>query len=114
MNPNIKFSLTAIEAKDLMAGDSNGLSDPYFKIPHKQRGVIDLPKKTNRTKTIMKTCLGTPPQCFDLIIQTNSFYIMVPDAEVSSLSSKNKYFYSNSTKSYSLFPICNWTAASII
>ena len=55
MASNIKFSLTAIEAKDLMSADSNGLSDPYFKIPHPQRGVADLPKKKNRTKTIMKT-----------------------------------------------------------
>ena len=55
MSSNIKFSLTAIEAKELLSADSNGLSDPYFKIPHPQRGVVDLPKKKNRTKTIMKT-----------------------------------------------------------
>ena len=54
-NQTIKFSLTAIEARDLLSGDSNGLSDPYFQIPKQQRGVIDLPKKKNRTKTIMKT-----------------------------------------------------------
>ena len=54
-NQTIKFSLTAIEARDLLSGDSNGLSDPYFLIPKQQRGVIDLPKKKNRTKTIMKT-----------------------------------------------------------
>ena len=42
---NIKIILKAIEAKDLLAGDSNGLSDPYFKIPHGQEGVVDLPKK---------------------------------------------------------------------
>ena len=83
MNPNIKFSLTAIEAKDLMAGDSNGLSDPYFKIPHKQRGVIDLPKKTNRTKTIMKTlnpkwnhtfeCEFNPQACNKLAIEVYEY-----------------------------------------
>ena len=83
MNPNIKFSLTAIEAKDLMAGDSNGLSDPYFKIPHKQRGVIDLPKKTNRTKTIMKTlnpkwnhtfeCEFNPQACNKLAIEVYDY-----------------------------------------
>ena len=52
---NIKIILKAIEAKDLLAGDSNGLSDPYFKIPHGQEGVVDLPKKKNRTRRIDKT-----------------------------------------------------------
>ena len=51
---NIKFSLLAIEAKDLFASDSNGFSDPYFKIPHKQNGVVDIPGKKNRSQTIKK------------------------------------------------------------
>ena len=55
MSSNIKFSLTAVEAKDLLAGDSNGFSDPYFKIPHRQYGVLDLPGKKNRSKIIKKT-----------------------------------------------------------
>ena len=54
MSNNIKFSLTAIEAKDLFASDSNGFSDPYFKIPHHQNGVVDLPGKKNRTKVVKK------------------------------------------------------------
>ena len=66
MNPNIKFSLTAIEAKELISADSNGLSDPYFKIPHKQRGVVDLPKKTNRTKPVMKTLNPTWNHTFEV------------------------------------------------
>ena len=52
---NVKIILKAIEAKDLLAGDSNGLSDPYFLIPQGQIGVVDLPKKRNRTKRIDKT-----------------------------------------------------------
>ena len=52
---NVKIILKAIEAVDLLAGDSNGLSDPYFLIPQNQPGVIDLPKKRNRTKRIDKT-----------------------------------------------------------
>ena len=52
---NIKIILKVIEATDLLSGDSNGLSDPYFKIPHGQEGVVDLPKKQNRTRTINKT-----------------------------------------------------------
>ena len=54
-NQNIKFSLMAIEAKDLLASDSNGFSDPYFKVPHRQPGVVDIPGKKNKTKTIKKT-----------------------------------------------------------
>ena len=54
MSTNIKFTLTAIEAKDLLASDSNGFSDPYFKVPHRQNGVVDLPGKKNRSKTIKK------------------------------------------------------------
>ena len=55
MANNLKFSLLAIEAKDLFASDSNGFSDPYLKIPHRQNGVIDIPGKKNRTQTIKKT-----------------------------------------------------------
>ena len=66
MASNIKFSLTAIEARDLLSADSNGLSDPYFKIPHPQRGVVDLPKKKNRTKTIMKTLNPTWNHTFEM------------------------------------------------
>ena len=52
---NVKIILKAIEAIDLLAGDSNGLSDPYFLIPQGQTGVVDLPTKRNRTKRIDKT-----------------------------------------------------------
>ena len=55
MSTNIQFSLTAVEAKELLAGDSNGKSDPYFKIPHNQYGVLDLPGKKNRSKVVKKT-----------------------------------------------------------
>ena len=54
-NQLIKFSLTAIEARDLLSADSNGFSDPYFKIPHKQRGFVDIPGKNHKTKWIKKT-----------------------------------------------------------
>ena len=52
---NIKIILKAIEAKDLLSADLNGLSDPYLLIPSGQQGVVDLPKKKNRTKRIDKT-----------------------------------------------------------
>ena len=63
---NIKFSLMAIEAKDLMSADSNGYSDPYFKIPHRQAGVVDLPGKKNRSKTIKKTLNPVWNHTFDV------------------------------------------------
>ena len=55
MSTNIQFSLTAVEARDLLASDSNGKSDPYFKIPHNQYGVLDLPGKKHKSKVIKKT-----------------------------------------------------------
>ncbi len=45
MSNKLKFLLTVIEARDLLASDSNGLSDPYFKVPHHQNGVVDIPGK---------------------------------------------------------------------
>ena len=65
-NQNIKFSLTAIEAKDLLSADSNGFSDPYFKIPHKQRGVVDIPGKKHKTKWIKKTLNPVWNHTFDV------------------------------------------------
>ena len=79
----ITFSLTVIEANDLYAGDSNGLSDPYLKIPHKQIGIEDLPGKKNRTEIIEKTlnpvwnqtfCLEFNPQlCKELKIEVYDY-----------------------------------------
>ena len=66
MSNNIKFSLTAIEAKDLFASDSNGFSDPYFKIPHHQNGVVDLPGKKNRTKVVKKNLNPVWNHTFDV------------------------------------------------
>ena len=67
----IKFSLTAVEARDLMSADSNGLSDPYFKIPHKQLGVIDIPGKKNRSKIIKKTLNPVWNHTFDVEFNPN-------------------------------------------
>ena len=49
------------------------------------------------SKTLMKLCLGTSPQCFNLIVQTNSFYIMVSDYQSRAQESKNKFDYSKSS-----------------
>ena len=49
------------------------------------------------SKTVMNLCLGTDPQCFDVVVQTNSFYIMVSDYQSRAQESKNKFDYSKST-----------------
>ena len=42
-------------------------------------------------RTVINLCLGTPPQCFNLIIQTNSFYIWVIDSKHDKIPSTNKF-----------------------
>jgi len=49
------FTLWIIEAKNLPANDSNGLSDPFVVIPNKQPGIVNLPKKGFKTHKIKKT-----------------------------------------------------------
>ena len=49
------------------------------------------------SKTVMNVCLGTVPQCFDLVVQTNSFYIMVSDYQSRAQESKNKFDYTKSS-----------------
>ena len=52
-------------------------------------------KEEERTTT--ELCLGTPPQCFKLIIQTNSFYIWVSDGDSKVQKSVNKFHTKNSS-----------------
>lgn len=52
-------------------------------------------KEEERTTT--ELCLGTPPQCFKLIIQTNSFYIWVSDGDSKVQKSVNKFHAKNSS-----------------
>jgi hypothetical protein len=42
-------------------------------------------------RTVINLCLGTPPQCFNLIIQTNSFFIWVIDSKQEKIPSTNKF-----------------------
>ena len=45
MTNNITLNINIIEAKDLLANDSNGFSDPFVIIPDNQQGVYNIPKK---------------------------------------------------------------------
>ena len=81
ISPKLIFDFVVKETEDNEKENTNNL-----------RSNLELPMNSEiNTKTIMKACLGTPPQCFDLIIQTNSFYIMVPDAQSSSLKPDNNF-----------------------
>jgi len=49
------FTLNIVEAKDLFAHDSNGLSDPFVVIPPNQPGITNLPKKGFKSHIKKKT-----------------------------------------------------------
>ena len=49
-------------------------------------------------KTVINACLGTKPQCFELVIQTNTFYIWVRSSSSREKDSKtNAFDYTKST-----------------
>ena len=54
MSNNITLNLNIIEARDLLAHDSNGFSDPYVLITD-QPGLYNIPKKGLKTHTLKKT-----------------------------------------------------------
>ena len=48
-------------------------------------------------KTVLKACLGTPPQCFNLGVQTNTFYIWVRSSNSREKNIKTKTFDLNNS-----------------
>ena len=66
MTNNITLNLEIIEAKDLLAHDSNGFSDPYVLIPD-QIGLYNAPKKGYKTHTLKKTLNPVWNQSFQII-----------------------------------------------
>ena len=64
---NITLNIQIIEAKDLLANDSNGFSDPYVIIPDKQSGIFNVPKKGFKTHTIKKTLNPVWNETFSII-----------------------------------------------
>ena len=49
------------------------------------------------SQTTANICLGTPPQCFNLLVQSNSFFLFVSSNEAKSQESKNKFDYTKSS-----------------
>ncbi len=67
MTNNLKLNINIIEAKDLLANDSNGLSDPFVVIPDNQQGIYNIPKKGFKTHTIKKTLNPIWNETFQII-----------------------------------------------
>ena len=101
MNSKIKLLILLITFNSILIPIScQFTADFTVKDDSPLRSLLEFPMESEiDTKTILHTCLGTPAQCFDLIIQTNSFYIMVPDAESPSQQSRHKYDSSKSLTS---------------
>ena len=77
MTNNITLNLQIIEAKDLLAHDSNGLSDPYVLIPE-QMGLYEIPKKGLKTHTKKKTLNPIWNETFTIICNPKK----IPDIKV--------------------------------
>ena len=65
MSNNITLNLNIIEARDLLAHDSNGFSDPYVLITD-QPGLYNIPKKGLKTHTLKKTLNPVWNQTFSI------------------------------------------------
>ena len=66
MSNNITLNLNIIEARDLLAHDSNGFSDPYVLITD-QPGLYNIPKKGLKTHTLKKTLNPVWNQTFTIV-----------------------------------------------
>ena len=55
------------------------------------RKTLELPTKSDAFRAEVTLCLGTPPQCFDLTIQTNSFFLWVANANSPKIKAKHKF-----------------------
>ena len=57
------------------------------------RSSLEVPTENEMEfKTVLNACLGTPPQCFNLGVQTNTFYIWVRSSKSREKDSKAKTF----------------------
>ena len=66
----------------------------------KLKSFIDVPMGSEPdSKTLMKLCLGSPPQCFNLVVLTNSFYLMISNSN----SQSNSQHFFNESQSNTLY-----------
>ena len=64
----------------------------------KFKSFLEIPSETNQiSKTVINACLGTNPQCFDLVVHTSSFYLWVQDKNTKKSLSDQKFDYSKSS-----------------
>ena len=92
ISPKLTFNFTIKE------DESKDSQYSKQKTPNLLKSFIDVDIESDFfSKTVMNLCLGTTPQCFDVIVQTNSFYIMVSDYQSRAQESKHKFDYSKST-----------------
>ena len=92
ISPKLTFNFTIKEE------ESKEREYTQQKSPNLLKSFIDAEIESDFfSKTVMNLCLGTNPQCFDVVVQTNSFYIMVSDFQSRAQESKNKFDYTKST-----------------
>ena len=64
----------------------------------KLKSFLEIPSETNYDyDTVINVCFGTSPQCFDLLIHTNSFYLWVQEKNAKKSLSDQKFDYTKSS-----------------
>ena len=92
------FSLLIISISSQIVLDFNIVEDSLLEEDedtnsHNLRSAIEIPTENEMEfKTVLNACLGTPPQCFNLGVQTNTFYIWVRSSDSREKSDKVNTF----------------------
>ena len=90
INAQIKWDFHIIDKK---------VKTHNIKYNNNLRSTFEVPTESEvGLKTVINTCLGTKPQCFELVIQTNTFYIWVRSSGSREKDSEtNAFDYTKST-----------------
>ena len=85
------FKVEDIEEKEENSNNNN--------IDSNLRSTFEIPTENEMEfKTVINACLGTKPQCFNLGVQTNTFYIWVHSSDSKEKDEKTNLFdYKKST-----------------
>ena len=51
----------------------------------------------DKMRLLLNLCVGNPKQCFNFLLQTNSFHILISDIDSELITCKNKFQWRNST-----------------